>query len=132
MRARCKRILFLSLLLLSCGCASIPAPGEPYGYLNPEGSIYYIYIDGRKHYTGFGDGFHTIDIRVKAGIHRLGYENNRLGRWTDLFVPASIKKDRVLILEVEPGTRYYIGPEKREEKGGYIFKPVVKKKEKIS
>jgi hypothetical protein len=67
-------ILFLSLLFLSYGCASVPKSGKPYGYLS---------------------------------------------------------KDRILILEVEPGMRYYIGPEKRQDGDGYTSRPLVKKKEKI-
>ncbi len=132
MRTRFKTILFLSLFLPLYGCATPPKPEEPYGYLNPEGAIYYIYVNGNRHYTGFGDVSHTIDIKVKTGRHCLGYENKRLDEWTDLCVPMDMKKDQTLILEVEPGMRYYIGPEKREVKEGYIFRPVVKKKEKVS
>lgn len=131
MRTRLTSILFLSVSLLLYGCTTLPTPSEPYGYLNPEGAIYYIYVDGNRHYTGFGDGIHTIDIKVKTGIHCLGYENNRLEEWTDLCVPMDMKKEQLLILEVEPGMRYYVGPEKRGEKNEYFFKPVIKRKEKI-
>ncbi|MFH1674875.1 MAG: hypothetical protein ABIF87_15845 [Pseudomonadota bacterium] len=132
MRTRFTSILFLSLFLSMYGCTTLPKPEEPYGYLNPEGAIYYIYVDGNRHYTGFGDGTHAIDIKVKTGMHRLGYANERFGEWTDLFVPASMRKDAILVLKVEPGIRYYIGPEKREVNEGHIFKPVVKEKEKIA
>lgn len=130
LKEACNRFtaFFLPLLfLLSHGCTVLPKPGEPYGYINPEGAIYYLFIDGRKHCTGFGNGFHTVDIKVTPGTHYLGYENNTLDTWTDLFVPTSMKKDEMVVLEVEHGMRYYIGPEKGEER----FKPVVKKKEKI-